>query len=58
MEKEDLSQLKISRSEKEPVTYRRSNRKKIIWVLLIFLLLGFSDWGIPGAICVRPRKSR
>ena len=45
MEKEDLSQLRISRSEKEPVTYRRSNRKKIVWALLIFLLLGFIGLG-------------
>ena len=45
MEKEDLSQLKISRSEKDPVTYRRSNRKKIIWALLILLLLGFVGLG-------------
>ena len=49
MEKEDLSQLKISRSENEPVTYRRSNRKKIVWALLIFLLLGFIGLGYyPG----------
>ncbi len=45
MEKEDLAQLKISRSEKEPVTYRRSNRKKFVWVLLIFLLLGLIGLG-------------
>lgn len=45
MEKEDLSQLRISRSENEPVTYRRSNRKKIIWALLILLLLGFVGLG-------------
>ena len=45
MEKEDLSQLRISRSENEPVAYRRSNRKKIVWALLIFLLLGFIGLG-------------
>jgi RND family efflux transporter MFP subunit len=45
MEKEDLTQLRISRSEKEPVTYRRSNRKKLVWVLLIFLLLGLIGLG-------------
>jgi len=45
MEKEDLSQLRISRSEKEPVTYRRSQRNRIIWALLILLLLGFMGLG-------------
>jgi len=45
MEKEDLSQLRISRSEKEPVTYRRSHRNRIIWALLILLLLGFMGLG-------------
>lgn len=38
MEKEDLSRLKISRSENEAVTYRRSPKKKIIWALVIVLL--------------------
>jgi RND family efflux transporter MFP subunit len=45
MEKEDLSQLRISRSENEPVAYRRPYRKKIIWALLILLLLGFVGLG-------------
>ena len=45
MEKEDLSQLKISRSEKEPASYRRSNRKRFVWVLLIVLLLGLIGLG-------------
>ena len=39
MEKEDLAQLKISRSPDEPVAYRRSPGKKIIWALVILLLL-------------------
>ncbi len=45
MEKEDLSQLRISRSEKEPVTYGRSKRRKFVWVLLILLLLGLIGLG-------------
>jgi RND family efflux transporter MFP subunit len=46
MEKEDLSQLRISRAEEEPVSYRRSNRKRLVWVLLIFLLLGLIGLGV------------
>ncbi len=45
MEKEDLAQLKIPRSEKEPVPYRRSKRKRIVWVLLFLLLLGLIGLG-------------
>jgi RND family efflux transporter MFP subunit len=45
MEKEDLSQLKIVRSQNESVTYRRSPRKKIIWAIVILLLLSVIGWG-------------
>jgi HlyD family secretion protein len=45
MEKQDLSQLKITRSQNESVTYRRSPRKKILWALLVVWLLSVIGWG-------------